>query len=205
MLPAYAWDITDNVLWLEGAVRGKLAESVTLGINEQMRYLETGGFQYYRHTELSVDWAFARQWSIAPAYRHIMARSRNSGWIAQPMWQLNLNNKTAWGLAEFRTRLRITYIHLDQLDDLTDFRPKVTLLPFQGWTAWNTRPYLSDELIYNFEDNLIYRNRLSIGIRATPLDPLDLEAFLMQELTRPGAKNEWQERFVIGAKATLSF
>ncbi|VGO16091.1 hypothetical protein PDESU_04681 [Pontiella desulfatans] len=200
-----AWDASENIIRLEGAVKGPLSDSFTLKLVENHRYTEKGSFHYYHHTELELGWAFAENWRLSPAFRYITARSKESDWISKPTWLLNLNNSASWRGLNLRTRLRLFHTDLDSVDAITDFRPKLTLQPTQGFTGWSIKPYIADELIYNFQDNSFYRNRFSGGVKLVPLKPLSFDLFLMQELTRLGSQNDWKERYNFGCSAAVYF
>jgi hypothetical protein len=191
------------VIRLEGYVKTPLTESTTLKIAENYRYIEEGRFNYYRHTELEFGWIFAKNWSLAPAARYIRARAQHSDWKESPMWIVNLNQSARLSALDLKTRLRLTYLSADEVSDRTDFRPKFTLLPRKGWTSWKLKPYIADELLYNFQDNTLYRNRLSGGLKLRPAKPLAIDLFIMQESTRIDKDNDWEERFNFGLSAAV--
>lgn len=203
--PALSWDSTENRTWLQGALKGDLSDSVSLKLTEQLRYTDNTSFNYYRHTDLGIRWEFVDHWSVEPMYRHILARSKTSDWQSKPTWGLNIRNKTTISGLAIKTRLRFLYADLSEIDLRTDFRPLVVIEPAKGWTALKARPFLSNEFIYNFDQNLYYRNRLGGGLRITPFEVLDLKAFINQELTRDHDRNEWTERYNIVLAAQVSF
>lgn len=201
----HAWDASENIIRLDGSVKGSLTESTTLKLAENLRYTNEGQFHYYSHTELEFNWKFAENWELAPAFRYITVRTQETEWQSIPMWMFHLNNTAHLNRIDIKTRLRFTHAVLDDLDDLTDFRPKFTLQPGVGLTQWEIKPYLADELIYNFQDHRFYRNRISGGVKLRPVKPLALDLFIMQELTRIGSQNDWTERYNFGLSAAIRF
>ena len=57
--------------------------------------------------------------------------------------------------------------------------------------------------MYNLDEYLLYRNRLSFGLKCKPLKQLSLNLFVMQERTEKS--HEWVENWNSGLSATLSF
>ncbi|MDF7823355.1 DUF2490 domain-containing protein [Pontiellaceae bacterium B12227] len=205
VLHCQAWDASENIIRLQGSVKGSLTESTTLKLTENLRYTHEGSFHYYSHTELEMGWKFAENWNLAPAFRYISARTQQTDWQGIPVWILNLNNTARLKVIDIKTRLRVLHSDLDQVGDRTDFRPKFSVQPADGFTQWDLKPYLADELIYNFQDNRFYRNRISGGIKLRPANVLALDLFIMQELTRIGSRNDWTERYNLGLSAAILF
>lgn len=204
-LTAHAWDSTENATWLDGYLKGQLTDTVSVKLAEQLRYKDEGSFNHYRHTEFGAEWSFAKNWSASAAYRYIQARKPDSEWFTKPMVHINLKNKTSLWLFDLKTCLRFSYLFLDGAVDLSDCRPKFALMPFQGWTGWNFKPYAAFEGMYNFEANVAYRYRAGAGLLLTPVNKLSLNLFMMQEQTRLRKNNDWQESYYMGLQAGLKF
>lgn len=205
VITAHAWDVSENSHWLEGALKGTLSDTLAVRLTEQVRYKEKGDFFYFCYTDFCLQWKFAPNWCAAGAFRYISARKPDSDWSATPMWHINLQNQTTMNWLYLCSRLRLSHVQLDGADNLTDFRPKFSLMPLKGWTRSKLKPYLADELMYNFEQNLIYRNRAEGGILCATYNKLALRIFLMQELTRTDSNTNWSETYNMGAGATLKF
>ncbi len=206
VITAHAWNASENAIWIEGNLKGKLSETLAVKLTEQVRYRDEGKFYFYRYTDFGLSWKFAKNWSLAPGYRYITARKNpTSNWISKPLWRLDLKNETTVSVIDFSSRLRLTYVALDHARDVIDFCPKFTLLLSKAWTSWKLRPYIADEMMYNFEANNIYRNRISGGIKCAPWAKVSIDLFLIHERTEIALNNEWNESYNMGACIGLNF
>lgn len=200
---AMAWDSSENAIWLDGSLGGKLSDHVSIKLAEQLRYKDEGKFLAYRHTDIGATYAFNSSWSLTPAFRHIMGRKTfGADWVERDMWHINLNHKTSLKSVAFKSRLRFAYT---ETDHLSDFRPEFTVLPSKGFSDWKIKPYLADEPMYNFNENRFYRNRASIGLLCAPMKGLCLKAFIMQELIEKTRNGGWNEAFNIGLFVGYTF
>ncbi len=200
-LTASAWYSTENTIWLDGSIKGNVADNLSLKLTEQLRFKDEGRLLNYRYTDIGTTYSFAPAWSITPAWRHIQTRKTASAdWSDKNMWHINLNNKTRLAAMDLKSRLRFTYT-----DDLSDFRPEFTLLPHKGFTGWKFKPFVTDELMYNFNEELFYRNRFSAGILCAPTKALSLKTFIMQELTKKAANGNWNESYNMGIYIGYAF
>lgn len=199
----HAWESSKNTLWLNAGIQTKITEKLSIKINQEVRIYERGLDYYYRHTEASLKWQFLPDWSIAPAFRYA-TDSATSTSISTSIWHLNVANKTSIAGIDLKTRARIFYTDLHDTSNRIDFRPKLTATPSNGWTAWDLKPYLADEIMLNINDGgEFYRNRFSIGLTCKPLKRVSLSSFIMHD--RYESSSIWRERYHYGLSAGLSF
>lgn len=199
-----AWNSSENNVWLKASVKGSLSEELTFKLSEQIRYKEDGFNYYYRHTEALLQWKFAPTWNFYPAFRYVTATKKDVE-VSTPVWHLNLAHKTKLFGVNLKSRLRLYHTANDGSEDLTDLRPKFSLIPSQGWTAWKLKPYVEDEVMINLNDGWVYLNRLSTGLKLTPFKKLSLCAFISQDLYEQTEKADWHERYNYGLSAGLNF
>ncbi|MEI6891675.1 MAG: DUF2490 domain-containing protein [Pontiella sp.] len=193
-----AWDSDKNQIWLDASIQGKLTDTLSIKLAEEVRYTESDWTYTYRHTDISLNWKFAPGWSISPAYRYTTKNEVNT-----PAWHLNLGNTLSALGMDIKSRMRVIYSDLSSASGRTDFRPKFTLIPSSGWTSWKLKPYLSDELMFNLNHGGLYRNRLKVGLKFSPVKRLSLGTFVM--LDRKEVGDDWVESYHTGMSAALSF
>ncbi|WP_372846730.1 hypothetical protein, partial [Pontiella sp.] len=103
---AQAWDSRENNIWLEGGLKGKIADDWTIQLSEQVRYKEDGFNDYYRHTEACLLWKFRPGWSLAPAFRYVTATKSNVT-TSTPTWHLNLAHSASRFGVQLKSRARV--------------------------------------------------------------------------------------------------
>ncbi|VGO21090.1 DUF2490 domain-containing protein [Pontiella sulfatireligans] len=200
---SHAWDNSDNKVWLEGAVKWTLSDTLSLKLSEKIRYKQDGFEFYYRHTDTSITWKFIPNWTLTPAFRYASAKS-DGDTSSTPIWHLNLHNKATVKGLDFNSRMRLMYSDLNHAHDRTDLRPKLSVLPSKGWKSWKLKPFIEDEIMINLNDGRLYRNRLSLGIKFSPLKRLSLSSFIMQEMTEKSSRDDWSESYNLGASARIN-
>lgn len=202
-LSTFAWDSSENAVWLEGTLKGKIADNLGASLKEQVRYKESDGFFFLRYTDFGLSWKFSNAWSLSGNYRYVSTRSRTGDWYAKPMLHANLVNTLPLGAVKLKTRLRLAHVQLSDAPDQAYLWPRFILSPASAWKGMS--PYGAWEPIYEMNSNLLYRNRIEGGILYAPTDLLSLKLFLMQQITRTSANSDWTEAYNMGAGMTLKF
>lgn len=200
-----AWDASENQIWLDGSVCGKVLDKLTLKMTEQMRYKNEGDFYYYHHSDVMLTYTMTKNWSIAPGFRHMSSANAKQVWSDKEMYHLNLNHKVSMLGVDLKSRFRLTYTDADKTDYLADVRPEFTLTPSKGFTGWKLMPFLSDEIMYNLNEVHLYRNRASTGLMLSPMKGLSLKLFVMHENTQKTEEGDFNENFNYGVFAGYKF
>ncbi len=188
--------------WLTATVKGSLNDNLSLKFSGQNRYRDDD--HYYRHFDYSAEYKMTKSWSVAGIYRDQIVKSKSGQWRTTAGYMLDINNSMKQFGMELKSRMRFTYFDPHYAaDSTTDFRPRFDLLPAKGFTAWSLKPYVADEMMYNFDESNFYRNRLSFGLKFNPASPLTIDLSLMHEVTETNEK--WAENWNPCLAATYSF
>jgi hypothetical protein len=204
---AKAWDASENQIWLDGSVSGKIVGNLSLKLTEQVRYKEEGDLYCYHHTDICTIYKLAQAWKLSAAFRHISTRSNaTSPWTNKEMYHVNLINKLVLlDRVDFQTRMRFSYTDADNTDYLADVRPEFCIMPSKGFTGWKLKPYLADEIMYNLNERHLYRNRVCTGLMLAPAKALSLKLFIMHENTEKTEGSGFKENFSYGLFAGYKF
>ena len=196
-----AADEQDQV-WLTGSVKGGLTDRLTLKVAEQIRYKDEDYF--YRHTDLGVGYKLNRNWSVCGTFRYVEKKNKADEWLGCDGYLLDVINTMKGRGVQLKSRMRLSYFDPNyDADCSTDFRPRFDLMPAKGLTSWTLKPYLADEVMIDLKEANLYRNRVIAGLKASPVQLLTLDLFVMQECTQ---KNEqWTEHWNSGLSLTLNF
>ncbi len=188
--------------WLTGGIKGRLTSNLTLKVSSQQRYRDED--HYYKHMDYGVDYKFNKNWSVCGTFRDQSVKSSKGEWRSTNGYMLDAINTVKGFGAELKSRLRFCYFDPNYTADATtDFRPRFDLMPAKGFTAWKVKPYVADELMYNFDDSNLYRNRLSFGVKSNPIAALSLDLSIMNEKTEKD--EQWAENWNTCLAATWSF
>lgn len=205
LIAGAAWGMADenDTVWMGGSVQWKATAHGSLKVAEQTRFKDET--QYYKHTDLTAGYSFNTTWAIHATYRATEKKvGKRGNWEECDGYLLDVIHSTGkWG-AVLKSRMRLAHFEPDyDADCSSDFRPRFDLLPAKGCTAWMLKPYVADEVMFRLEGGDLYRNRLSVGLKASPVSHLSVNVFVMQECTESGDK--WSENWNTGLAATLSF
>lgn len=200
---AYAWDTSENQIWLQGSAGLTVSETVALKVAEQIRFKD--GDECLRQTDLQALYRLGGGWSLAGTARYIDKERSCGAWEPDYMALFDVCKKQTVGWAELKGRARVTYtdkydIHLDPWE----IRLRADGGLAKGWTSLKLKPYLANEVMYDLSDSNFYRNRAYVGVKASPLKKVSTDVYLMQEL-KESASGRWNEFYVIGVSAGLKF
>lgn len=188
--------------WLTGAMKWTATKQLALTFAEQARFKDETYF--YRHTDFGGCYAFNKAWAVAPKFRLCTKRNAAGDWRDLDGYLVDTVNRSSIKNVALTTRIRLAYVHPDDSsDDILDIRPKLVISPVKGYSEWNIKPYVADELMYNVEEDSLHRNRLSVGFKTKPASMLLMQLFVMQECLKKD--DEWAERWNAGLDATLLF
>lgn len=188
--------------WMTLGLKYGVTDKIKLKVAEQIRYKDE--HEYYKHTDLGVDYKFNKTWTLGALYR--LQRVDKGSATDQRCDGICVDlTHTAKGHGlQLKSRMRMTYADPDyDAECSSDFRPCFTLSPIKGFTSLNLKPFVADEMMYNFDDQNIYRNRISGGLTLKPTDFCSLKLFLMNENTE--SNDEWADNWNYGLSATFSF
>lgn len=188
--------------WLTGTIKGELIDGVSLKVAEQIRYKDET--RCYRHTDLGIGYKLSKSWSVCGTFRTVEKKNKADEWQGCNGAMLDLVHQVKGYGVQLKSRLRLSYFDPDDPADCsTDVRPRFDLMPATGLSAWRLKPYLADEIMVDLEEKNLYRNRMIVGLRASPAKTLSLDLFVMQECTEKNSR--WAENWNSGLTVTLNF
>jgi hypothetical protein len=188
--------------WLTGTMKAGVTSNLTLKAASQQRYRNED--HYYRHTDIGLGYKLNKRWSVSATVRDQTVKSKTGVWNNCTGYLFDVVNSTKGFGLELKSRMRLTYFDPHYSADCSsDVRPRFDLLPAKGFTSWKLKPYVADEIMYNFDDGNLYRNRLSVGLKCSPVKALSLDLSLMNEKTE--SNEEWAENWNACLAATWSF
>jgi hypothetical protein len=194
-------DENDQV-WLTATVKAGLTSNLTLKVASQQRWRDAD--HTYRHMDYGADYKINSSWSVAATFRDQMVKNKKGVWQSCSGYLFDgVHSMKGYGI-ELKSRMRLTYFDPHySADCTTEFRPRFDLMPAQGLTSWKLKPYVADEIMYNLEEGHLYRNRVSVGLKCSPLKALMIDLSLMNERTE--TNGEWAENWNPCLAATWSF
>jgi len=161
--------------WHANTLSGKLSDHVAVTMQSEFRFGSGMKNYYYQHTHFEIKYAIHPWLTVAPAYRQVHMRSRETtkvGMTIEHLPQINCTGKAVWKVLEVSDRIRVERISKENSGDIQwRFRNKMQCRVTIVTSPFKLRPYLSDELFYLDECDGWTRNRFYLGV------DIDLEKY----------------------------
>ena len=191
--------------WMTGGVSWKIDDDFSFKFSNQIRIRDEDF--YYNHTDVGVGYNISKNWNVVPTYRHQRSKNGKGDWKTTNGYMLDINNSVNAFELELKSRMRLAYFHPREAnkDSSTEARPRFELLPAKGFTQFDIKPYIADEMMYNFDEHKFFRNRFSVGVKFKPVKELSMDVFVMNEQNRNDGVSRWEEQWNCGFAGTVSF
>jgi hypothetical protein len=186
--------------WNTDAVRVKLREGlkakaeVETHWDDGMRNLST------RYEDIALEWG-ARPWlDLLVAYREVQSWSDGTRY-GEHRPRAGATLKGEWEKFDFSNRNRIEYRIREDAPDGWRYRNLLRIVAPPILEGGHVRPYLEDEVFYDFNDSRISENRLAAGLTFRLWDRLSCDlCYRWQEQQK---SDDWQTAHVFGTGFTL--
>ena len=194
----------DNQAWIRFWVLGNINDRVGVKLAREDRYRDSAAEKYYYgYTDISVPVKLDDQWTLAPAVR-VIRTLRGGEWKDDLMPHLTLFNKTTVGPVLLKNRMRL--VRTDKEDSNVDpvqYRHRLDIVSANGWSSWKFKPYVADEVFYDFTDRDLNQNRAYAGLLFSPVHKVSFDLYVMREDTKK--ENEWHDILVFGLITGFEF
>jgi len=226
-----AYDDGDFQLWLKGEVSGRVSDSFSVKIEEELRYGDDAG-EFYDEETLLLGAYRVNDWlQIGIGYRIIQERKEkevvtpqtaDDGTVTyssvgdgdhywqneeRPIGEFVFSKKIAGWSLEDRTRFEWR-MKDDGKDDYPRFRNRLKVKSPYKFTDLDINPYAAWEVFYEDKDGLsgsdkLNRHRYCLGASAKLSDNIKCGLYYLFQTDRDG--DDWKETNVAGLDVSFSF
>ncbi|MBN2482800.1 MAG: DUF2490 domain-containing protein [Candidatus Omnitrophica bacterium] len=198
-----AFDDGDFQYWNNESISWKVNENWKVTLEEELRFGDDGGNIYYQHSDLGVVYSGIASWlDVGVNYRYVR-EERNSRWKDDS--QPHLNATVKWSRFGFSLsdRSRFEYREREDAEDYWRYRNNFTVkLPWK-FTRFEIRPFVADEIFYDFDAETLNKNRFFSGISFKITKQVSGDIFYLWETSEKNEK--WNDLHVLGTKIKLNF
>jgi len=198
----YAYDDGDFQVWHIENQEFKINKNSKLAFEEEFRFGNNAREFYYQHYDIGFAYLFTKFFEFGGGFRQIYEKKsgkfkeENSPFIKATLKWL------FFGL-DFDDGNRFEYRNFDYSPDLWRYRNKLTLKFPWKLTSFEIRPYLADEIFFDFEDATLSRNRFYSGFGFKMFKNVGGEIFYLLQTTK--GSDVWTDANVLGTKIKISF
>ena len=202
-LGAFAFDNGDFQYWSAASASFKPGEKLTAKIEEQFNFGDNAGDFFYQHLDIGFAYSGLAHWLEAGInYRQIF-EEKNGDWKKENRPHASITLKWEKFDAKFSNRFRFEYRDKEDSKDTWRFRNKFIINAPWLVTGLKIRPYLADEIYYDFEAQALNRNSIFAGFNLAPFDKFNAEIYYALQKTK--SDNKWTSVNILGTKLKLYF
>jgi hypothetical protein len=199
---AYSYDDGDFQVWHTETQEKEINNSLKVGLEEEVRFGGSASELYYHHYDLGFVKSINKNLDIGVNYRQVYEK-KSGKFKEENRPHINAVLKTSFLGCQIDDRNRFQYRHFDYKADLWQYRNKLTVrLPFK-FSRFEFKPYISDEVFIDLDDNGLSRNRFYSGLAFKLFKDLKGEIYYLLQSSK-GATH-WTDANVLGTKVKLSF
>ena len=199
---AQAFDANDFQIRKQIAMKGKIAEKISVSLYEEFRFADNASDFYYIESDVGVTYPFLPVLAGAVHYRQLFTE-KNGGWVAEQRPHLNLmfyHSRDELKL-ELRDRIELRFCGSDELKVRNRTRLKASY-PVEI-AAITLKTYVADEIFYDFKKEALNRNRVYIGASFPWTDKIGGDWYYLLESNEKD--DEWKNYHILGIKTYVKY
>jgi hypothetical protein len=182
-----------NTFGAEGSI-----QTAKLAFEQELQFDDDG--HHYHHADITLSHKVVKWLSLGAGYRQIYELKEEEWKLEKrPGLIASLSHKLGGFSISDKNKLEIRI--REGKDTAWRYRSKLSLTPPLKVTDLKISPYLVDEIFID-EDGLS-RNRLSAGVKLSPMGQLECELFGM--IQSDSKDDEWANTSVLGTKVKAKF
>jgi len=190
----------DWQFWSNKSVSGNLNDTWKAAGEIEFRRGDDMSDHYYVHAQFGLSTKIAEDWTLGLALREVFTEA-SENWTQEDRPHIDLAYGWNWGDYKLKNRGRLEYRMRESRDDYFRFRNKLNVsLPIE---LGNFKPYIADEIFYDFDADELNRNRIYLGAKTDLGGPAKLDVYYMRQDSK--SSGSWTDINVIGAKIALVF
>ncbi len=202
--PAVRGEAGDDQAWIRFWVSGNINDKVGVKLAREDRFQDSSEDKYYYgYTDISLPVKLNEHWTLAPAIRAIRTL-RGGEWKDDLMPHITLLNKTTLGPVTLKNRMRLVRTDKEDKDvDPVQYRHRLDVVSATGWSSWKFKPYVAEEVFYDFTDRDLNQFRTYGGVLFSPLQKVLFDLYVMSEDTKK--EGNWSDILVFGLSTGFEF
>jgi len=196
----------DFIYWAKGTFLIPIKEQWELGFEQKFGFTDESRRLDHHTQDLGVVYTHADGWlklSGAVKTAHAQTDDRD-GWIHETRPHLNAAIFSKLFGLDMANRSRLAYRDIDDEDNLWRFRHKVRFTRPVALTPLEIKPYVADEIFYNFNADRFNGHRLQAGLFVPLHKKIRLELFYFWHIHKED-DNDWCDVNVIGSFFRFKF
>jgi len=199
---AFAYEDNDWQMRSTNSIEGKIANRLTLKLEEEFQYGDDIGEHFYHHTDGGLSYSFREWFSMGLNYRQIYEKKKGE-WKRENRPHLNASFKWKWSDFSLVNRSRLEYRMRQDAKDVWRYRNKSTLAAPLHLPPLDVQPYLAGEIFVDLHEDILNRYRLYAGVKRQLAESLYADVYYLWQTTK--GHGQWTDYNIIGIQLKLKF
>lgn len=198
---------TESIDWKIIDVKKDYLDTVEAKVETEFRWGDNVGELYYYHGDFGISFnkLFEKWFSFGLNYRQVY-ELKDSDWVVEHRPYINGTIKINLGEWELSNRSRFEYRDTETYNAWRYRNLTALIFPWK-FTSWNIRPYVADEIFYDFHVDELNRNRLYAGFKIGKIFLLECLKGDIYLLWQSKKKPDWgdEDYYISGTKLRVHF
>lgn len=206
---AHAYENGDFQIWQTDTEELKISKDLKAGFEQEFRWGKHSSEFYYHHYDFGIFYSINKYLNIGAGYRQVYELGKGK-FMPEEEPYATITLSMAYKGFSLDSRNRMEYRYFNYKDDTWRYRNKCTLKFPWKFTPLAIQPFVSDEVLIDFESkvNGMNENRLAAGIGMDLVKNIKGEIYYMwrtkNSLTKTG-DDKWYSSNVLGLKLKVVF
>jgi hypothetical protein len=199
---AYAYDDGDFQVWHNENQEFKINKNAKILFEEEFRFGDDAREFYYHHYDISFIYLFTKFFEFGGGFRQIYEKKSGKFKEENSPFVKAILKYSLFGF-DLDDGNRFEYRNFDYSPDLWRYRNKLTVKFPWELTKLEIRPYLANEIFFDFEDATLSRNRFYSGLGFKIFKSVTGEIYYLLQTTK--GIDTWTDANVLGTKIKIVF
>lgn len=199
LLPAalFAYDDRDTHSWTDLYVIKKLTDTVSIRVEEELKFGDDASDFYYYHTDVGVLFKAHPNVDLSLNYRHIdEKKDRGADWVEEHRPHGNVTFKGKAGGFSIEQRNRFEFRVRDHRDDIWRYRNRVLVARPLKIGGIEFTPYVSEEAFIDTDLGDFNQFRTAAGVKKKFGDHVQADVFYLWQAVE--SSTEWTDTHFAG-------
>jgi len=191
-------------LWSSVSATTELNEDWEFTFSEGLRFTDNASRFYYSSSSLSLNYSGFGDWlDVGVGFRKIFMKKSRHSWRQEDRPYVSFTLNGIYNRLDVSNRIRFEYRDKEDAKDVWRFRNRFQIEFPVRWTQLQLRPYMSDEIFVNFDEEHFNRNRVYAGVVYEFPEHTECKFYYLFQSWKSGDK--WRDMNAVGITLNFSY
>ncbi len=169
----------------------------------ELRYKDDMSDHHYSHLEVVLSYEYLEWLELGTNYRYITRSIPTIGWKRENRPSIYAELKWNWADLELSNNNKLEYRIIEDFEDRWRYKNKLKVEYPVEWTALKISPYVSELIMYDFDEGRLSGFRLEVGFSMQLLENSELN--IAYQFGNDKLRDDWIDRNYLITYLKFSF